>query len=360
MAAPTIVDTNPSSQVSERPAEVPHTTVVEDWVALAIGLWMIGGVFLDGYAHVFVIDTETEDFFTPWHGILYGGYASLVAWVGLIGYRRRGPTPILQWFPPPYRLAALGLLMFAVGGIGDGIWHTLLGIENGIDALLSPTHLLLFSGGVIALWTPVRSSAARGDTSPALAVGAVVLVTSVLLFFAHYLWMVPDTFYALEPFDPDRGIGNSRIQMFFGGAFSSTAVLFGPLLIISRRWVLPFGAATVVLTTAVGLEALAFSHRLWPVFLAAVAGLAFDTTLVVSRRLGQPGIGKRLAAFAGPAALFSGYLLVAAAEDGPLGWPPEIWCGLVILTGFAGVGLVLIQESGAGPDVAVPTAGGDR
>ena len=37
-------------------------------------------------------------------------------------------------------------------------WHTILGVETGLDALLSPTHLLLFIGMAAILTTPVRAA----------------------------------------------------------------------------------------------------------------------------------------------------------------------------------------------------------
>jgi hypothetical protein len=187
------------------------------------------------------------------------------------------------------------------------------------------------------------------------------MVTAVILFFVQYLWLVPDTFYALRPFDSERGVGIDNVLTFFGGAMTCTVVLLGPLLMISRRWTLPFGAGTLVFGAAVALEALSFSRKLWPVAVAAIAGLAFDVTLALGRRLTSGPTSRglaahRLAAFTGPAVLFGGYLLVAAAADGPLGWPPEIWGGLVVSAGFVGVGLVLIQESGL--DSAEPTSAG--
>jgi hypothetical protein len=319
-----------------------HASFGEDWVTLALGTCLTAGLFLDGYAHTYVIDTETEDFFTPWHGVFYASFAVLAAWVALVGYRRRQPGPFLDWFPASYRPALAGLLVFAAGGAGDAIWHTAYGVEVGIDALLSPTHLLLFAGGLLILWTPVRSSAARGDGSAALAVGTVALVTAGLVFFVQYLWYVPQLHFARQPFEAGTGEGVWAVQQFFGGAVATTVVLVGPLLLIARRWALPFGAALTVWGGAAGLEALAFSRELRPVLLVALGGLAFDA----AHRAVPPGPWRlRAAASAGPAALFAGYL-VAASRDGDLGWPPEIWGGLVLLAGFVGLGLALVQESG--------------
>ena len=44
-----------------------------------------------------------------------------------------------------------------LGGAGDIVWHTLFGIEAGIEALLSPTHLLLAFGGAVAVSGPLHA-----------------------------------------------------------------------------------------------------------------------------------------------------------------------------------------------------------
>ena len=75
----------PSAAVSDRS---------EDTLTLLITAWLIAGLFIDGYAHVNVIDTETEDFFTPWHAIFYSAFVSLAAWITNVGRRRAHPGPI--------------------------------------------------------------------------------------------------------------------------------------------------------------------------------------------------------------------------------------------------------------------------
>lgn len=339
----TTVQAGPTRGEGLAGGERRFSTRAEDTVTLALSTWLVGGLFLDGYAHVYVIDTATEDFFTPWHAVFYAGFAALAAWIGLVGYRRRHPAPsALDWFPAGYRGSVLGLGLFALGGVGDGIWHTLFGVEVGIDALLSPTHLLLFVGGAILLWTPVRSSAARADRSALLALGTAVLVTSLLVFLVQYLWVVPHPWYAQAPYVADTGQGSGPVRTFLGGAMVSTAILVGPLLAISRRWVLPFGAATLVWSVAALLETLAFSQRYLVVVVVAVGGLVHDGVRAALR--GRPE-GPMVAGFAGPAALFAAYL-VYARLDGPLGWPAEIWGGLVVMAGFTGAGLVFLQRTG--------------
>lgn len=316
-------------------------TRTEDWVTLALAVALIGGLFLDGYAHVYVIDTATEDFITPWHGVFYTAFAALAAWVAFVGYRRRKPGRLIDWFPPSYHLSVLGLILFALGGIGDAAWHTVLGVEIGIDALLSPTHLVLLTGGMLLMWTPVRSSAARGDTSPWLAVGSAAMVTAVLVFFVQYLWLVPWPFFARQPFDPVSEQGTNFVQLFLGAAIVSTGALIGPLLLVAKRWELPFGAATMVWAIAAALEALAFSQQFAAIVVVGFGGLLFDITLALGGQRRRRGL--RLAASVGPSAMFAAYLVWASIGD-TIGWPPEIWGGLCITAGFVGCSLVLLNE----------------
>ncbi|MEM8923819.1 MAG: hypothetical protein AAGD35_09965 [Actinomycetota bacterium] len=321
---------------------VRHATRREDGITLAITAWLIGGIFLDGYAHAYVIDTQTEDFFTPWHAIFYAAFTVLAVWIGVVGWRRQRPGPLLDWFPPGYRLSVVGLGVFAVGGVGDGIWHTVFGVEVGIDALLSPTHLILFVGGVLLLWTPVRSASARGDRSPWIAIGTTTLATAFLVFFIQYMWVVNDTWWPQQFFDADTGNGTWNVSAFLAGTVATVAVLVGPLLMIAARWRLPFGAATLVWTTAAVLESLAFSRSETDVIVCFAGGLVFD----VLHRVLPEQTALPIAAAAGPAAGWSVYFVLAAADE-PIRWPPEIWGGAVVLSGFVGLGLWLIQRSGS-------------
>lgn len=71
-------------------------------VTALIGLWLVGAVFSDGWAHFNV--PELESFFTPWHLALYAGFAVIAVWVGLLAWRGRRPGTVpLEWMPYGYR-----------------------------------------------------------------------------------------------------------------------------------------------------------------------------------------------------------------------------------------------------------------
>jgi hypothetical protein len=124
-----------------------EATTRENITAALLGAVLVGGVYSDGWAHLNI--GGMDSFFTPWHGVLYGGFALLTLWLAWMAWRRRDRSD--RWadrVPTGYGWGLVGVAVFAVGGLLDMVWHTIFGIEAGIDALVSPTHLLLLTGGV--------------------------------------------------------------------------------------------------------------------------------------------------------------------------------------------------------------------
>src|SRR5262245_53571828 len=46
-----------------------------DWIMVAVSVWWLGGLFIDGWAHSNIPQLET--FFTPWHAVFYSGYLAV-------------------------------------------------------------------------------------------------------------------------------------------------------------------------------------------------------------------------------------------------------------------------------------------
>jgi hypothetical protein len=66
------------------------------------------------------------------------------------------------------------------------LWHLAFGIEAGLDALVSPTHLLLLTGGTLLLTSPLRAAAAT-DRDRWPAVVSMAAATSLAGFFLSYV-----------------------------------------------------------------------------------------------------------------------------------------------------------------------------
>ncbi|MFB9993024.1 hypothetical protein ACFFLM_13705 [Deinococcus oregonensis] len=175
-----------------------RATPSQNLVTVGLGWWLMVGIFIDGWAHN-NLGESLETFFTPWHALFYSGFAAVAGWTLWLTWQgmksgRRGVAA----FPDGYWPAALGVPVFALGGVGDLLWHTIFGIEVGIEALLSPTHLLLFTGSVLILSAPLNASwrmptprrAPAGVVWPALmATTAILCFTS---FMQMYLWGYAD------------------------------------------------------------------------------------------------------------------------------------------------------------------------
>ena len=67
---------------------VSVTSPREDAVTAFLGALLVGGVLTDAWAHTNRLST-LENFFTPWHAMLYTGFAATAAWTVWLAYRRR-------------------------------------------------------------------------------------------------------------------------------------------------------------------------------------------------------------------------------------------------------------------------------
>src|SRR5258708_4613547 len=105
-----------------------------DWVMAVLITWMIGGIYLDGWAHNH--GKGDTSFFTPWHAFLYSGCLAITItlFASMAINYSRGKT----WskaLPSGYRLPLIGAALFGLAGLGDMLWHTLFGIELNLEAL---------------------------------------------------------------------------------------------------------------------------------------------------------------------------------------------------------------------------------
>ena len=166
--------------------------------------WLILGLYIDGWAHR---HHQIETFFTSWHAILYSGLLAVASLVLVMLYKNRSQGyPWRSTMPVGYGLSLVGLLIFVVGGLGDLIWHEIFGFEHDLEALLSPSHLVLAFSGALMVAGPFRAAWHRPDAQshPSLSTQWPMLVSMTLLLslftfftqFAHPFvetWLMQDT-----------------------------------------------------------------------------------------------------------------------------------------------------------------------
>jgi hypothetical protein len=292
-------------------------TAVFDWLVLAACFWLVGGGFLDNWAHLHV--PALESFFTPWHGVLYSGFA--VSAAILVVRWLRGPA-----LPAAYRLSLIACGVFAVGGVLDLLWHTIFGIEKGIAAVLSPTHLLLIVAASLLVTGPLRAARAGADGRASM----FAVLAAVLVFC--YLGLISQV---AQPYI-DRVAANPRGTLLYSDAVQSglfgvmlqSALLVGLVLKVRERFELPFGSLTLIM----GVQAfamLAANNLDYMVLVAVLGGLAGDVWLLVLRNRHS------LFAIALPATLYAIHVVSLVIVYGTW-WEVHTVTGIVVVAGLTG------------------------
>jgi hypothetical protein len=341
----------------------PRSTHREDLVTVLLATWLIAGLGLDGWAHN-QLEGRLESFFTPWHGVFYSGFAATALWVlWLVQTRRADHRTWTKAVPRGYGLGVVGVAVFAVGGVGDLLWHQAFGIETGIAALLSPTHLLLFTGIALILLAPFRAAWSSPEPPSAALLGlvpallSVTLLTALVAFFFQYssLFAIDLAFSASEPARSSQGQApqlagvldawaqDLQIKGIMAALFTGL-LLVAPVLLMLRRWRLPVGAATILFLVVATLILAMEGFEAWENLLAAAAaGVAVDAA--IARLRPSPD---RVGAFRAVGSLVPmaviGCTFLAAVWRLRLGWPAELWTGTLLFGGLAGYALAYLMQ----------------
>ena len=146
-------------------AERPAGGVRFDWGAALLSVYLMGAMYVDGWAHNHGLP---EDFFTPWHGLVFSGLVALAAYLAIALVRNHGRGYVwLGALPAGYGLSLFGAVLFQIAFAGDMVWHGIFGIEQNVEALLSPTHLLQALGMWAMVSGPLRAAWKRSDVNTA-------------------------------------------------------------------------------------------------------------------------------------------------------------------------------------------------
>jgi hypothetical protein len=320
----------------------PRLTGREDLLTVLFSAWLIGGIFVDGWAHN---NEKPETFFTPWHGLFYSGFLATAAWM-LSRYRRHGVIPI------GYGWGFVGLGLFGAGGVGDMVWHMAFGVEVDLEALLSPTHLVLFVAGILIVSSPLRAAwADAGQRSlPLPALLSMTIVTATVAFFHMHLSPFLTNAMQAEPYEFARSLGrggdwlNDELQLEgFSAILITTVILMAPTLLLLRRWRLPAGSLTLLFTVVVVMDCALLGFEMPETILAGVlAGAAGDLLARTLQPIRSPATVLRIIGFAVPVVLWLTYFAVLAAFYS-VGWSVELWSGITVMSGLAGLGLATLM-----------------
>lgn len=340
-----IQETVPSTGQAITRSERPAASRRFDYLAVVLAGWFIFGMFLDGWAHNH--DRVDDTFFTPWHAVLYSGYAALGLF--LVGNHFRNVSRGYSWWralPPGYMPALAGIIVFGLAGAGDFVWHSLFGFEASMEALMSPAHLSLAVGAFLFLTGPIRAywsrqTPPRGWSQTLPLILALTFVVSLLTFFTQYASLAGDS-RAMTGFRPVEDWAYDRIVT--TGALMHTLLLHGLTLVVIRRWRLPFGVFTLIYTLNMTLMVwMLLNHRAEFLLILpfALGGFITDGLLRTLHPSAERPTLLRLFAFLVPFITSLAYFLMLnqvgyITEGRGLWWAIHMWLGVPLTAGTGG------------------------
>lgn len=298
-----------------------------------LALWMTVGVTLDFRVHSRGISFAEEGFFTTSHVLFYAAFLAIALLIGAATYaeRRRGADWVTA-VPDGYRAGLLGVFLFALGGPGDLLWHSAFGFEQGVEALTSPTHLLLATGAALFLSSPLRA-AWRRDVDGSLrtqlpAVVSATLLLTVVAFFTLYGSPLANPLAGYATEHGDRALGVLSVVTF-------AASVTGFCLALLRGFRLAPGAFTLSLG-GVGTAVSAIGGNFQFVPAMVLTGLVADALVRTLRPAPDRAPAWRAFAAAVPLVLAASYFATVEVTTGIV-WSTHVWTGTVASAVLAGL-----------------------
>jgi hypothetical protein len=322
-------------------AESRRTSRWEDLVTGWCSLLLVLGLYLDGWSS----GSRPGGAVTLWHGLLYLGFALTAGWI-LTRDQRRGAWS-LRAVPAGYRLALVGVGLAMVAVAGDTVWHTLFGPTHGLGRLISPFHLVLFTGACLLISSPLRAAWSGPSSArvPGLrAFWPVVLSTTLVVAMTAFF------FQHTSPMAPAEAATTEAAQVYqLLGLLAHNLLFITPVLLLLQRWQTPPGTFTVMagsvallLATQTGLGLVGLAGA------AVLGGAAADVAVNLLRPSPQRRWAARAVAVLAPAVYWTSHFVLLGAGYGAR-WELEIWFGSVVWACLSGLTLALLMWPPAVP-----------
>ena len=306
-----------------------------NFISTFLNLWLLGGLYLDGWAHEHIKEINT--FFTPWHGLYYLGFflvsTNILLFFSLRYLKNRKLSSL---YHPQYWPALLGVIVFSISGFGDIVWHEFYGFETSIEALVSPTHLGLYLGMFLIFVCPFYSLISQHPQPKSLKYSSS-LVLSIAIVFSYMTFLTQYANPLISPFafnTHQTGYRFYHESIGLVSLFLHTIFLLAPVLIALVSKKLPFGSLTViVILNGVGMTIIHDHYDFLPGIL--LAGIVSDIMLYKLKPSFQTPIKLQLFSFFIPFIYSSFYFLAGFFSRG-IWWIPQVWIGAIFMAGFFG------------------------
>jgi hypothetical protein len=339
----------------------PPRNATLDLTISVIGLWLASGFLWDSWAHLHV---PVETFFTPYHAIFYAAMLAGAIVLGITALRNRA-NGYHGWnlLPKAYQGALVGIPIFFIGGIGDLIWHTIFGIEDRVDAVTSPTHLIIGIGVLTVTSAPILSALeARFELRTLASQLPLLFSLATWLEFVHL-----GTAYAFDPsaagmyappnpvvYSPDY-FTNTTLFLYKTGTGVAVIILETLIVMLFAVWLatrfrLRPGAMTVffVFGNCIIAAALTNDTPMLATYLGMTVAAGIVADAIIARSPDAPLRGRLLHifGFVVPIVYWGAYFVVTIATGGTWFDPPLLG-GALVWSGVCGLGISFLPSTQA-------------
>lgn len=299
-----------------------------------LSVLMVAGITLDFRSHGQGISFAEEGFLTPEHAFFYTFFLAIAGLLAVATYERwQTEATVTSAVPPGYGVAVVGVFLFGVGGVGDFFWHSAFGFEEGVEALVSPSHIMLGAGAALFLAAPVRSALRnpgdyRGFRSLPVVISSSLVLTIIVLFGLLLNPIAQLGIVVDEPVFRSYALGWSSLVV-FPLFFVATGLL------LDRRFTLPPGLLTITfLVPAISSVTLIGV----PVFVLPVllGSIALEAIIQWNDEEVLNGALVRVFGAIFPVIFVTTYFGLVAWRF-RLTWVVHIWTGTIVMAGLAGL-----------------------
>ena len=308
-----------------------------DWIMAALSTWFVIGAYVDGWAHNNLDRLET--FLTPWHLLLYSGYfvtGFMLLWTAWSN--KNGPwSSWKSWIPAGYAQGIIGTLIFFFAAGFDWLWHVFFGIEKNVEALFSPTHLMLSVGAFLMVSGPFVAAWRRSDSAKGLKANLPMLVSLLLMlslatFMTQFISPVRPRLQGAVP--ATRALVNDSLIIGASGFLMYAVLLVGAFLVAMRHFRLPMGALTLIAAVnGLGMSFQSMEFR--PLIAAIAAGIVADICYSRHKDMLATSWHPRLFGAVVAGSYVLAYMIVFALTGG-VWWSIHMWTGAIVMTALVG------------------------
>lgn len=331
----------PSKTQSAPKTGSPSSSLAFDWAYTGLFLLLTTGVYMDGWSHVTF--GPDQSVFSEYHLLFYSSATTLGLFLFGNSYRYlrqgyRGPNAI----PKGYLIGFIGLIVFGIGGVLDLTGHALFGFETGMEVLLSPTHITLFTGGAMMATAPAKAAVRKYQSKqpsfqeflPAViswTLFANALAFGGLVFFPTIgnAWMLSANRTTVDFLGHSLGVF---------GILAQSILLVGTCLWLIHSFKLPRGTFTIFFTLFGSLSAIiSFTASFIPTFV--ITGIIADLLYMILKPSSRRGLQLYTFGFAVPFTFWAVFYLFAFQADiqGGVWYSNYIWIGSIVEAGIVGL-----------------------